>query len=78
MYEHRQIAHFGRNLTRLRTQKGISQRQLAECLGLRQSHIGNIEANRGLPSLEVALEIAQYFDVPLDSLTVNPEAEPAH
>lgn len=73
MHNHRHTIHFGRNLTRLRTQKGISQRQLAEHLGLRQSHIGNIEANRGLPSLEVALEIAQFFDVPLDLLTKEPE-----
>jgi DNA-binding XRE family transcriptional regulator len=37
---------FGANLRRLRTERGLNQTQLAESVGVVQSHIANIEVRR--------------------------------
>lgn len=62
------MSTFGQNLTRLRTERGLSQEALAARLGVRQSAIGNIEAGIRRPSLRLALQIAAYFGVPVETL----------
>lgn len=64
--------HYGMNIHRLRTQKGISQQQLAEALGVHQTHVSAIERGTKNPSLPFAREIATYFEVTLDDLITTP------
>jgi len=50
----------------LRAERGISRRQLAEALGVHYQTVGYLERGEYSPSLELALRIAAYFDVPVE------------
>jgi DNA-binding XRE family transcriptional regulator len=50
----------------LRTERGISRRQLAEALGVHYQTIGYLERGEFRPSLYLALRIAEYFKVPVE------------
>jgi putative transcriptional regulator len=51
-----------RNLIRqLRTERGLSQRQLAEALDVSRQTINSIEQERYTPSLPLALALARFF-----------------
>ncbi len=50
----------------LRTERGISRRQLADALGIHYQTIGYLERGEYSPSLYLALRIAQYFEVPVE------------
>src|SRR5689334_13785884 len=62
------MAHINKNLKFLRTQKGLTQKQLAEKLGLKQAAIGAYEEERSTPPLTSLLDISKIFDVNLDAL----------
>ena len=59
---------FGSRLKRLRKEKKLSQSELANKLGYCRSTIANYEQNKRLPSVEILLDIADYFNVSLDYL----------
>ena len=50
----------------LRAERGISRRQLADALGVHYQTIGYLERGEYSPSLHLALQIAEYFEVPLE------------
>jgi putative transcriptional regulator len=51
-----------RNLIReLRNDRGLSQRQLAEAMGVSRQTINSIEQERYTPSLPLAIALARYF-----------------
>jgi DNA-binding XRE family transcriptional regulator len=50
----------------LRTERGISRRQLADALGVHYQTIGYLERGEFRPSLYLALRIADYFKVPVE------------
>jgi DNA-binding XRE family transcriptional regulator len=59
----------------LRTERGISRRDLADALGVHYQTIGYLERGEYSPSLHLALRIADYFEVPVEvvfSLTPFP------
>lgn len=58
-----------KNLKFLRNRQGLTQKQLAEKLGLKQSVIGAYEEERATPPLPCLLEISEMFKVSLDVLT---------
>jgi len=62
------MAIINKNLKFLRTQKGLTQKQLAEKLGLKQAAIGAYEEERSTPPLASLLDISKIFDVNLDAL----------
>ena len=45
-----------------RTQRGLSQGQLAEAVHVSRQTINSIEKGRYTPSLPLALALARYFD----------------
>lgn len=51
-----------------RMEKGMSQIELAERLGITQGAVMKWETDRCLPSLERAAEIAEAFDCTIDEL----------
>lgn len=59
---------FQDRLRRLRAEKGMSQRQMAEHFGMTKSNYQNYEAGRGLPSLSMFDGLADFFDVSIDYL----------
>ncbi|MGC3581719.1 helix-turn-helix domain-containing protein, partial [Pseudomonas aeruginosa] len=56
------------NLLRLRQQNALTQRQMADRLGVTVSQLRHFETKGGLPSLVVLQTIAGRFAVPLDRL----------
>lgn len=52
----------------LRLTRGWTQEQLAEAAGVSRQSINSIERNRYVPSLELALQFAQIFDCPTDTI----------
>jgi DNA-binding XRE family transcriptional regulator len=61
-----------RRIVRLRTQRGLSQRDLAEKIEMAASNYARVETGRHVPSLETLLRIARGLDVPLAELTAKP------
>ena len=59
---------FGSNLRRLRTERGLNQTQLAEHVGVVQSHIANIECGGKSPSLDMLTRLSDFFGVGYDEL----------
>jgi transcriptional regulator with XRE-family HTH domain len=57
-----------KNLKFLRVQQGLTQKQLAEKLGLKQAAIGAYEEERATPPLSSLLDIIKIFNVNLDDL----------
>ena len=51
-----------------RVERGISRKALAEAVGVNNQTIGYLERGDYKPSLELALKIANYFDVKVETL----------
>jgi putative transcriptional regulator len=54
----------------------MTQEELADRVGVTRQTIIAIERGRYSPSLEMAFQIAQVFDLPLDAVFQYPDAEP--
>ena len=52
----------------LRADRRVSRRQLAQALGVHYQTVGYLERGEYAPSLYLALRIARYFDVPVESV----------
>lgn len=52
----------------LRSERKVSRRELADALGVHYQTIGYLERGEFNPSLQLALRIAEYFEVPLETL----------
>jgi len=59
---------FDKKLKELRKQKGISQDELADLVGVHKSHVSRYERGLALPSIEVAQKIANILEVSIDEL----------
>lgn len=61
----------GDNIKRIRKEKGLTQKQLAEKLGVSQQNLAQYESNKRYPKLATARKIATALDVYLSEL--NPD-----
>ncbi|GAA4418086.1 helix-turn-helix transcriptional regulator [Actinokineospora soli] len=52
----------------LRAERGVSRRQLADALGVHYQTVGYLERGEFSPSLHLALRIAAYFEVPVETV----------
>jgi DNA-binding XRE family transcriptional regulator len=50
----------------LRAERGVSRRELADALGVHYQTVGYLERGEYSPSLNLALRIAAFFDVPVE------------
>jgi putative transcriptional regulator len=57
-----------------RTQRGMSQAEVAAALGVSRQTVISIESGRYLPSLPLAFKIARLFGLPVDKM-FDPEEE---
>ncbi|MBP7174262.1 MAG: helix-turn-helix transcriptional regulator [Cloacibacterium sp.] len=62
---------FGKRLTEVRKNKGLSQEDLAKQLGTKSPVIGRYERDEMKPSIDTANKLAEYLEVSLDYLTGN-------
>ena len=51
---------FGKRLKELRTQKGITQYQLAEMSGIDPKHMSHIETGRSFPKADLMKDLRQH------------------
>jgi DNA-binding XRE family transcriptional regulator len=58
----------GTNIRGHRKKRDMTQADLAEAVGVSDSHIGKIETGRGIPSLATVAAIANSLEVGLDTL----------
>ena len=58
-------------LAEIRKEKKISQAYLVEMLGVSRQSISSIENGRCSPSLELAFDIADLLDVPIDEIFIH-------
>lgn len=56
------------NIKKIRLEKGIKQIQMAEDLQVTRQTMTAIENNKYNPSLELALKIVRYFNVPIENV----------
>ena len=59
---------FQERLRLLRSEKGASQKQVAESLGITETGYQNYEVGRRKPTFDILPSIADFFDVSLDYL----------
>ena len=58
-----------RNTVRaLRTQRGLSQGDLGQAVGVSRQTINSIEQGRYIPSLPLALTLARFFDTQVEEM----------
>lgn len=58
----------GINISKLRTERGITQEQLGRDIGLTASAISNIECGRSVPSVDTLCRFSELFGVKVDSI----------
>jgi putative transcriptional regulator len=52
----------------LRAEQGVSRRQLADALGVHYQTVGYLERGEYAPSLHLALRIAEFFQLPVETV----------
>lgn len=52
----------------LRAQKGLSQQELADAIGVSRKTISTVETRRFVPSVVIALQLARYFGVAVEEI----------
>lgn len=61
-------SNLGKNLKKLRLQKGLTQEKLGTLLEKDYSTIGKWELEQRSPSIDDALRISEYFNITLQDL----------
>jgi transcriptional regulator with XRE-family HTH domain len=64
----RMLQRFPEKLQRLRTQRGLSQRQLAKQLNIAKTHMNQLEVGTRKPGIELTYRIVGFFGVSVDML----------
>jgi putative transcriptional regulator len=55
-----------------RTARGLSQGELADRMDVSRQTINAVEADKYDPSLPLAYKLAAFFDMPVETLFLNP------
>jgi transcriptional regulator with XRE-family HTH domain len=64
------------NIKYLRKQKGLTQEQLAEKIGIKRSLLGAYEEGRAEPGLNYLIKMSKIFDIPVDNLIGDDMSNP--
>lgn len=64
---------FSKQIKKIRTEKQLTQEQLAQQLNVSRQTISSWENNRNLPDLEMVVSIAKLFGISLDHLILGDE-----
>ena len=70
------MSGFSQRLRFLRTQRGLTQQQLAQALGVSKSSVNMYERGEREPGLETLAAMADLFEVDLDELTGRTQPPP--
>ena len=66
---------FSESLRRFRKERGLTQKQVAEAIGIREAVYQRYDQGRAMPSVAVVMKIADAFDVPMDYLVGRNDEE---
>lgn len=61
----------GNTIAQLRLQKGITQEQLAQAVGVSRQTIIALEKGNYVPSVLLALKLAEYFQAPVENIFIR-------
>ncbi len=61
----------GKNLRRLRTERGLSLERLAQASGVSRAMLGQVELGQSAPTINVLWKIARAVDVPFSALITS-------
>lgn len=64
---------FPENLKRIRKERGLSQKMLADMLGISQASISYYELSVEYPTIDKVYDIARVLEVPVDELISAPQ-----
>ena len=67
---------FGKNLRRIREERGLSQDELAAIVGTSKQVISKYETIQRTPKVSIAAEFARRLNVPLSQLTGTDDKQP--
>lgn len=62
------MRQIGKNIKKYRTEKGMTQDQLAEKLNVTRQAVSNWETGKTQPDIEMLTKISEYFDVSVEHL----------
>ena len=65
----------GENLKKLRKEKGLSYRKLAREVDISHTNLVVYESNQTMPSLENAIKLCKFFNVPLEYLLMGEKSD---
>lgn len=54
---------FGKTIRLLRKNAGFQQKDVAEQVNIHESYLGRIERGTAIPSVEIAVDLANYFNI---------------
>lgn len=63
--------NFGEQIKKLRSDRNITQQEMADALGISRQAVSHWENNRNLPDIELLIEIAKNFSISLDELILG-------
>ena len=66
----------GKNLRRLRTERGLSLERLAQASGVSRAMLGQVELGQSAPTINVLWKIARALDVPFSALISSTQQSP--
>ena len=66
MYDEKSLARIGSNIRFLRMACQVSQQDMAERIGISQTHLSNLERNHVNVNLKLLLRIANVLECPLE------------
>ena len=61
-------------VSELRMDRGLTQGELGEALGVSRQTVNSVENGRYLPSLPLAFALGRFFDLPIEKL-LEPDEE---
>ncbi|MGM5631033.1 helix-turn-helix transcriptional regulator [Apibacter raozihei] len=65
------MSKIGRNIKKIRGVKGLSQQAFADLFKLTRGNISSYEELRAEPKIEIVVNIAKYFGIPLDDFILR-------
>ena len=72
------VAACGKRIKELRTAQQLTQEQLADQLKVYRKHISKIENGYSAGSIDILIDIAEFFDVSVDHLLLGRDPSPEH
>lgn len=64
----KEVTQLHNRLAALRAERGLSRADVAAALGINIQSVGFIERGDYGPSLELALKLARFFDLPIEAI----------